>query len=131
MTKKQLEYRLWSLLSVTNAYKHLNLLPLRGDRIRRHRAGLEPLEDWEYTSIANIVGIASELPLYINDSRGITVSGIASECRQIKAKVGKLGLVVVDYLQMMAEDSGGNRSYELGDVAKGIGCSCVGTFSNF
>jgi replicative DNA helicase len=29
-------------------------------------------------------------------------------------------LVVVDYLQMMAEDSGGNRSYELGDVARGL-----------
>ncbi len=76
--------------------------------------------DWEFSSLAKIVGIASELPLYINDSRGITVSGIASECRQIKAREGKLGLVVVDYLQMMAEDSGGNRSYELGDVARGL-----------
>ena len=31
-----------------------------------------------------------------------------------------MGLVVVDYLQMMAEDTGGNRSYELGDVARGL-----------
>ncbi len=120
MTKKQLEYRLWSLISVTSAYKHLGLTPLRSDRIRRHRAGFQPLTEKEFTSIAKIVGIASELPLYMNDSRGITVSQIASECRQIKAKEGKLGLVVVDYLQMMAEDSGGNRSYELGDVARGL-----------
>ncbi len=120
MTKKQLEYRLWSLISVTNAYKHFELLPLKCDRIRRHRAGSEPLADWEFLSIAKIAGIASQLPLYMNDSRGITVSQIASECRQIKAKEGKLGLVVVDYLQMMAEDSGGNRSYELGDVARGL-----------
>ena len=54
------------------------------------------------------------------DDRGITVSAIASQCRQIKMREGKLGLVVVDYLQMMAEDSGGNRSYELGDVARGL-----------
>jgi len=74
----------------------------------------------ELNSISKILGIAVELPLYINDSRGITVSSIASECRQIKAKEGKLGLVVVDYLQMMAEDTGGNRSYELGDVARGL-----------
>lgn len=120
MTKKQLEYRLWSLISVTSTYKHLDLIPLKSDRIRRHRSGSRPLEDWEFASIAKIVGIASELPLYMNDSRGITVSGIASECRQVKAKEGKLGLVVVDYLQMMAEDSGGNRSYELGDVARGL-----------
>jgi replicative DNA helicase len=120
MTKKQLEYRLWSLISVSNAYKHLELTPLKSDRIRRHRSGNKPLADWEFTSIAKIVSVASELPLYMNDSRGITVSQIASECRQIKAKEGKLGLVVVDYLQMMAEDSGGNRSYELGDVARGL-----------
>lgn len=120
MTKPQLEYRLWSLISVTNAYKDLGLVPLRSDRIRKHRAGRETLADWEFTSIAKVVGIASELPLYMNDSRAITVSGIASECRQIKSKEGKLGLVVVDYLQMMAEDSGGNRSYELGDVARGL-----------
>ncbi|MGJ5676883.1 MAG: replicative DNA helicase [Nostochopsis sp.] len=120
MTKKQLEYRLWSLISVTSQYQNLEIIPLRADRIRRHRAGLAPLMDWEFNSIAKVVGISSELPLYINDSRGITVSGIASECRQIKAKEGELGLVVVDYLQMMAEDNGGNRSYELGDVARGL-----------
>ena len=120
MTKKQLEYRLWSLISVTSAYKHLGLTPLMSDRLRRHRSGKKLLAEWEFTSIAKIVGIASQLPLYMNDNRGITVSQIASECRQIKAKEGKLGLVVVDYLQMMAEDSGGNRSYELGDVARGL-----------
>lgn len=120
MTKKQLEYRLWSLISIVPAYKHLGLTPIRSDRIRRHRASLEPLAEWEFNTIAKIVGIASDLPLYINDSRGITVSGIASECRRVLAKEGKLGLVVVDYLQMMAEDTGGNRSYELGDVARGL-----------
>jgi replicative DNA helicase len=120
MTKKQLEYRLWSALSVMSRYKDLNLIPLRGDRIRKHRAGLEHLTRSEIESIAKILEIAIELPLYLNDSRGITVSGIASECRQIKSKERKLGLVVVDYLQMMAEDSGGNRSYELGDVARSL-----------
>lgn len=120
MSKEQLEYRLWSLMSVTDAYKHLQILPLSGDRIRRHRSGSLPLKEWEFSSIAKIVSAASDLPLYMNDSRGITANGIASECRQIKAKEGKLGLVIIDYLQMMAEDSGGNRSYELGDVARSL-----------
>jgi replicative DNA helicase len=120
MTKKQLEYRLWSLISITQQYEELGLKPLYSDRIRRHRSGGKPLAEWEFNNIAKITGIATELPLYINDDRGITVSAIASQCRQIKAREGKLGLVVVDYLQMMAEDSGGNRNYELGDVARGL-----------
>jgi replicative DNA helicase len=120
MSKKQLEYRLWSAISVMQCYKNLELIPLNGDRIRKHRAQIQPLTKAEIESIAKILDVAVNLPLYINDSRGITVSGIASECRQIKSKERKLGLVVVDYLQMMAEDTGGNRSYELGDVARGL-----------
>jgi replicative DNA helicase len=120
MTKQQLEYRLWSLMSQFDCYRHLNLVPIRGERIRQHRAGLSPLTQEEIATIVSIVKIAAELPLYINDNRGITVSGIASECRQVLAREGQLGLVVVDYLQMMAADTSGNRSYELGDVARGL-----------
>nr|WP_233219859.1 DnaB-like helicase C-terminal domain-containing protein [Pleurocapsa sp. CCALA 161] len=56
----------------------------------------------------------------MNENRGISVAGIASEARRLKAREGKLGLVIVDYLQMMALDNGGNRSYELGDVGRGL-----------
>jgi replicative DNA helicase len=120
MTAKQLEYRLWSLLSVHPAYHHLNLIPIQSDRLRRYRAGLQKLEAAELETIVNVSGLASELPLYLNDNRGITVTGIASECRRLISEGRKLGLVVVDYLQMMASENGGNRSYELGDVARGL-----------
>jgi replicative DNA helicase len=120
MTKKQLEYRLWSLISVLECYQPSGLTPIAGDRIRKHRAGLQPLEYSEMESIVKVVGVASELPLYMNDNRGIKVNEIASAARQIKTKEKKLGLIVVDYLQMMASDNGGNRSYELGDVARGL-----------
>lgn len=118
MTAKQLEYRLWSLLSVVSSVPHL--IPLAGDRVRRHRAGKESLTKRELDTIALVMGMATELPLYLNDDRGITVTGITSECRRLIGEQGQLGLVVVDYLQMMASESGGNRSYELGDVARGL-----------
>jgi replicative DNA helicase len=121
MTKKQLMYRLWSLISQFNCYRHLNLTKIRGDRIRKHRAGKIELSQSEMDSIAKIIGICAELPIFINENRGITVAGMASECRRIKAREGNLGLVVVDYLQMMAgENATGNRSYDLGDVARSI-----------
>ncbi|BAZ45420.1 replicative DNA helicase [Chondrocystis sp. NIES-4102] len=120
MTKHQMEYRLWSLMSRMDCYQHLDLVPINGHRLRQHRAKLSSLTEKEMESIAKIVKVAVDLPLYMNDNRGINVAGIASEARQVKAREGKLGLVIVDYLQMMASDNGGNRSYELGDVGRGL-----------
>ena len=121
MTKKQLQYRLWSLISEFHCYSHHNLTKIRGDRLRKQRAGKISLNRQEMDSIAKIISICAELPIFINDNRGISVAGIASECRRIKAREGSLGLVVVDYLQMMAgENVSGNRSYDLGDVARSL-----------
>ncbi|MBW4600510.1 MAG: replicative DNA helicase [Calothrix sp. FI2-JRJ7] len=119
MSKLQLEYRFWSLISITQD-KESNILPINTGRIQRHRSKNDPLDEYELQNMKNVSLVASQLPLYINDSRDMSLSKIASECRQIIANVGSIGLVIVDYVQMMAEDSGGNRSYELGDVARGL-----------
>lgn len=121
MNKKQLQYRLWSLISQSRLFFEHDLYPIQGDRLRKQRAGKITLTQQEMDSIAKIITICAELPIFINDNRGISVAGIASECRRIKARVGNLGLVVVDYLQMMAgENASGNRSYDLGDVARSL-----------
>jgi len=121
MTAQQLEYRLWSLLSVHPHYYDYGFSPLRSGRIRQHHAGLAPLTELERETIVNVLKVATELPLYFNDDRGTTVMGIASECRRLIGEKKQPGLVVVDYLQMMADDSpNGNRSYELGNVARGL-----------
>ena len=121
MTQKQLQYRLWSLISEFHCYRHLKLTKIRGDRIRKQRAGRIQLNQQEMDSIVKIIDICANLPIFINENRSITVAGIASECRRIKAREGNLGLIVVDYLQMMAgETASGNRSYDLGDVARSL-----------
>ena len=121
MTQKQLQYRLWSLISEFHCYRHLKLTKIRGSRIRKQRAGRIQLNQQEMDSIGKIMDICAELPIFINENRSITVAGIASECRRIKAREGNLGLIVVDYLQMMAgEKASGNRSYDLGDVARAL-----------
>lgn len=121
MTAQQLEYRLWSLLSVHPHYCDYGFSPLRSGRIRQHHAGLAPLTELERETIVNVLKVATELPLYFNDDRGTTVMGIASECRRLIGEKKQPGLVVVDYLQMMADDSpNGNRSYELGNVVRGL-----------
>nr|WP_319419734.1 DnaB-like helicase C-terminal domain-containing protein [Pleurocapsa sp. FMAR1] len=120
MTKNHMKYRLWSLISRLDCYQYLDITPINGDRLRKYRARLSELTDAKNESIAKVLEIAAEFPLYMNENRGISVARIASQARQVKAREGKLGLVIVDYLQMMASDNSGNRSYELGDVGRGL-----------
>ena len=47
MTKNQMEYRLWSLMSRMDCYQHLDFTPINGTRIRQHRAGLSSLTEIE------------------------------------------------------------------------------------
>jgi replicative DNA helicase len=120
MTKKQLEYRLWSLISTQSFYKHQGIRPLTGDRIRKKRTGLQPFTAQESENVASIAEIASKLKLFINEDRRSTVASIGANLRQLKNQQEKLGLVIVDYLQMMADDSSDNRSYELGAIGRGL-----------
>jgi replicative DNA helicase len=121
MTLVQLECRLWSLISGHSAYKDRKFSTLKSDRIRRHRSRIEPLQDWERQMLNEIAEVAVDLPIFINENRSISLQGIWSETRSLIRKHGQVGVVVVDYLQMMAgvtEDD--NRSYELGKIARGL-----------
>lgn len=107
MTAKQLEFRLWSLLSCHPLFRDQGFQPVTGTRLKQHLSGQNPLSPEEAENISRIASFATNLDLSINDSRGITPSGIGSECRKLKSQHGnELGLVVVDYLQLFGEGKG-------------------------
>lgn len=76
-----------------------------------------------------------ETPLYIFRKPHQSMRGIASKARQLKRKLKgrRLGLVVVDYLQLMADPSGvrekrlavGQNAYGLKELAKELGCAVL------
>lgn len=79
------------------------------------RAFLAPAE-WEKLQIA--VDTLQDLPLYIDDTPGATVMDIRSKCRRLR-KEGKLGLVVIDYLQLM-RGRGQNREREISEISRSL-----------
>lgn len=70
---------------------------------------------------ANAVSIASELPIWIDDSGGVNIIELATKARRMKAKV-KIGMVIVDYLQLVSPSgmSQGNRTQEIGEISRGL-----------
>jgi replicative DNA helicase len=81
------------------------------------------LTDTDFEKIGEAMGTLSEAQIYIDDTPGITVSDLRTKARR-EAHQRKLGLVVVDYLQLMSGGSKyggeGNRVQEISEISRGL-----------
>lgn len=81
------------------------------------------LTDADFEKIAHAMGTLSEAPIYIDDTPGITVSDLRTKARR-EAHKRPLGLIIVDYLQLMsggAKFAGeGSRVQEISEISRGL-----------
>ena len=85
----------------------------------RMRNGKLLAEDWP--KITNAVGRLAEAPIYIDDNPNLTVMEIRGKARRLKAKLGDLGLIVIDYLQLMTgRGNAENRQVEVAEISRGL-----------
>jgi replicative DNA helicase len=82
------------------------------------RSGRISQAQWEPLSRA--IGMLSEMPIYIDDTPNITVTQMRSQARRLQAEQKtELGLIVIDYLQLM-EGAGDNRVQELSRITRNL-----------
>ncbi len=67
--------------------------------LSKMRSGEMNSQDW--TAVTKVIGEISSAPLFIDDSPNMSMTEIRSKCRRLKQQ-HNLGLVVVDYLQLMS-----------------------------
>lgn len=77
------------------------------------------MTDAQWTQFTAAVGRANELKLHIDDRPARTLADIRAQCRTLKRKHG-LGLVIVDYLGLMAGGEGDNRTQQVGANSRGM-----------
>jgi replicative DNA helicase len=82
------------------------------------------LTDADFEKIAGSMGRLSEAPIYIDDTPGISVSDVRTKARR-EAHQRKLGLIIVDYLQLMSSGvrfGGGqiNMVQEISEISRGL-----------
>jgi replicative DNA helicase len=85
-------------------------------RIRNGR-----LLESDWPKISHAIGRLGEAPLYIDDNPNLTVMEVRAKARRLKSRLGRLGLVVVDYLQLMStRTSAENRQVEVSEISRGL-----------
>ncbi len=79
------------------------------------RTGKLDEEDWQKIGMA--LGPLSEAPIYIDDTAGSTIMDIRAKARRLKLEK-KVGLVVIDYLQLIQGRGRENRQQEISDISR-------------
>lgn len=81
------------------------------------------LNDSDFEKIGHAMGTLSEAPIFIDDSPSITVSELRTKARR-EAHSRELGLIIVDYLQLMSGGGRyggeGNRVQEISEISRGL-----------
>ncbi|TME78112.1 MAG: replicative DNA helicase, partial [Chloroflexi bacterium] len=83
----------------------------------RLRTGL--LKDAEWPRIAQAMGALSEAQIFIDDSPNVSVMEMRTKARRLKS-ANNLGLIIVDYLQLMQGRNQENRVQEVSDISRGL-----------
>ena len=83
----------------------------------RLRTGL--LKDAEWPRIAQAMGALSEAQIYIDDSPSVSVMEMRTKARRLKS-ANNLGLIIVDYLQLMQGRNSENRVQEVSDISRSL-----------
>lgn len=86
-----------------------------------HKMRTGELDNAEFTRIAAAVRELEKIPLYIDDTPGLTINAIRTRARRLKRNKG-LGLIVIDYIQLISGDSkrSDNRVQELSEISRGL-----------
>ena len=81
------------------------------------------LSDDEWPRLTEAIEKLRNVSLHIDETPGLTPSELRANARRLARQCGKLGLIVVDYLQLMSgsNSSGGdNRATEIGEISRGL-----------
>jgi len=81
------------------------------------------LSDDEWPRLTEAIERLRTVSLHIDETPGLTPSELRANSRRLARQCGKLGLIVVDYLQLMSGSSGSdgdNRATELGEISRGL-----------
>jgi replicative DNA helicase len=90
-------------------------------RIKQERIRSGKLKDDDWPRMTSAIGMLSEAKIFIDDTGGISPTDLRSRARKIAREHGDLGVIVVDYLQLMrVPEYRDNRVQEISEISRSL-----------
>ncbi|MCB0406071.1 MAG: DnaB-like helicase C-terminal domain-containing protein, partial [Bdellovibrionales bacterium] len=86
----------------------------------QHRIRTGKLTEQDWSKLTRAAGALSEAPIYIDDTPALTVLEMRGKARRLKAEVGDIGLIIVDYLQIMGTPKAESREKAISDISRSL-----------
>lgn len=87
---------------------------LEGEKIRKGN-----LAEFEWKQLVHKTNKLSSAPIFIDDTAALSILELRAKCRRLKAE-HNVQLVIIDYLQLMRGDTGGNREQEIASISRAL-----------
>lgn len=88
-------------------------------RVDQHKVRTGKLSDEDYPRIATAVRIFADVPMFIDDSPA-SPTEVRARARRLMREHGQLGLIVLDYLQLMQTGGSENRTTEVSEISRSL-----------
>lgn len=92
-------------------------------RLDQHRMRNGRLEDEDWEKLTTALGKLNEAPIFIDEGAGLTSFDVRARARRLHRQCGKLGLIVIDYIQLMSGAAGRqseNRATEISEISRSL-----------
>lgn len=88
--------------------------------VNAHRLRSACLEESDWPKLTRAMGILSPAPIFIDDTSNISCAEVRGKARRLKAEHKELGLIIVDYLQLMQGRGLENRAQEISEISRSL-----------
>jgi replicative DNA helicase len=90
-------------------------------RLDQHRVRTGRLMDEDWQRLTYAVGKLNDAPIYIDETAALSALELRARARRLHRQCGRLGLIVIDYLQLMSgSNQGENRATEISEISRSL-----------
>lgn len=90
-------------------------------RLDQHKIRTGRLQDDDWQKLTYAVGKLNDAPIFIDETPALNALELRARSRRLHRQCGKLGLIIIDYLQLMSSvSSGENRATEISEISRSL-----------